>query len=286
MWDTLVEHCSEDRLNKYLTKVAEDQLAAEFLYVANQKISESLYPLISILEVSLRNRVHSKLHIKLRRSDWWTHQDLNIQAFQPCLDKIDRAKAKLYKRPSVSDKQQVKAVQVVAEVSLGFWTSLFSEDLAPALWSDLIDCFPNLPTDNRKRRKVAKPLENITRLRNRVMHHEPILFDDSVLPNSLHSKGTELLGWMSTDMAAWLANGDRFDTVWSEYDSVRLQLDDWLTCRAALKEARNSGNAKSLRPLYAAVEASKVKFDDLAYQYLKKAKATLPASQPKDLATG
>ncbi|WP_157119412.1 Abi family protein [Azohydromonas lata] len=280
MWQTLLEHCSEDRLNKYLDKVAEDQLAAEFLYVANQKVSESLYQLISVLEVSLRNRVHTKLHDKFGRTDWWTHSDLNIHAFQGSLDRVDRAKSKLFHRiDSITKKHQVKAGQIVAEVSFNFWTDLFSEGLQAVLWKDLMDCFPHLPQEARKRRKVAKPLDNLAKLRNRVMHHEPILFDETVLP-SMHTKGTELVSWMSPEMVSWLAKRDRFPAVWREYQEPLAQMHVWLRARAELKQAREAGKAgKDLKPFYQAVEAAKNTFDELANQYLLNAKTAETAPQ-------
>jgi hypothetical protein len=235
MWETLVEHCSEDRLKKYLSRVAEDQLAAEFLYVANQKISESLYQILSVLEVSLRNRVHSKLHTKFGSTDWWSNAALNVQGFQVSLARIESARSKLFHGTSITNKHQIKAAQIVAEVSFNFWTNLFSEELSPILWKDLMDCFPVLPIDSRKRRKVAKPLENLARLRNRVMHHEPILFDETLLP-SMHTKGLELLGWMCPDMAIWLAKRDRFPAVWKEYQAALRQMQLWLQAHAALKQ--------------------------------------------------
>ena len=269
MWDSLLENCSRDRLEKYLGKVAEDQLAAEFLYVANQKVSESLYPLISILEVSLRNRVHTKLTEKFGAVDWWNHDELNIQAFTSCNDKIERAKSKIYHRTSaITNKHNIKASQLVAEVSLNFWTSLFSEDLSKVLWSDLMTCFPHLPKEARKRRSVAKPLENIKSLRNRVMHHEPILFDESALPSTLHSKGSDLLSWMSVEMASWLTKRDRFQTVWEEYQVVLMQMHIWLECRVKVKAARESRNAQALQASYDAVKREKLKFDELANKYL------------------
>lgn len=272
MWDTLLEHCSEDRLNKYLGKVAEDRLAAEFMYVANHKVSESLYPLISILEVSLRNRIHSKLLKKFGRSDWWIHGDLNVHAFVSSKEKIDRARTKIYHRDrSLTKKQHVKASQLVAEVSLNFWTSLFSEDLSQVLWKDLMECFPLLPKESRKRRSVARPLENITKLRNRVMHHEPVLFDESAQPSDLHFKGAELLTWMSADMAKWQSKIDRFQDVWGEYKTVRDQMNTWLDSRSQLKSARDTG-VGDLRPFYLNVEREKAAFDDLANNYLLNAK--------------
>lgn len=270
MWQTLLEHCSEERLKKYLSKVAEDKLAAEFMYVANQNVSESLYQLLSVVEVSLRNRVHTKLHSKFGTTDWWTASALNIQEFMEHRDRVQRATLKIYHSTGIGSKQQVKAGQIVAEVSFNFWTDLFSEELSLILWKDLMDCFPHLPVDGRKRRKVSKPLNNLARLRNRVMHHEPILFNEDLMPDT-HAKGVELLGWMSPDMAAWLAKRDRFPEVWAEYQIPLKQMHVWLAAHVATKKGREEG--KPLKPLYAVREAEKKKFDVLAAVYLQNAKA-------------
>lgn len=270
MWQTLVVHCSKDRLDKYLDRVAQDEISAEFLYAANHRVSESLYPLLSILEVSLRNRIHTQLTAKFCSSDWWTHPTLNIQAFASShMEKIRKAQTKIYHRtPYIDSKQKIKASQIVAELSLNFWTDLFHQDLERVLWKDLLACFPNIPSESKKRRKVARPLENLTRLRNRVMHHEPILFDASALPDMLHGKGTEQLCWMSHEMADWLAKSDRFQTVWDEYMATKTYLDAWLTSHAALNAARGDHQTPSLKPLYAARDLAKAQFYEKAKAYI------------------
>lgn len=267
MWRTLEKNCSAERLGRYLGKVAEDELAAEFLYVANNRISESLYPMLSVLEVSLRNCVHNKLSEKYGRGEWWSAEELRgAHHFQSSLEKIDRARHKLYMRGAAESRANVKVVQVVAEVSLGFWTDLFSEDLSTLLGSDLLSGFAHIPSEHKKRRKVGKPLTNIKNLRNRVMHHEPILFDESVPPSMLHEQGCALISWISPEMRAWLARMDRFAGVWGEYQAVRDELNGWLVLRQNLKVARVEG--RNLPPYYRAIEAQKKKFDTLAQRYL------------------
>lgn len=130
MWDTLEKHCSTERLGRYLSKAAEDKVAAEFLYAANHRLSESLFPMLSILEVSLRNCVNDSLREKYSRSDWWISLT-DEHFFRPSLEKIARAKKKIYMRGKAPSEARVKADQVVAEVSFNFWSDLFSEDLSP-----------------------------------------------------------------------------------------------------------------------------------------------------------
>lgn len=267
MWVDLIDNCSTERLEKYLSKTAEDRLAAEFLYVANHKISEGLFPLISVLEVTLRNCVHTTMSSKYGTAEWWVVAPLaGSHDFQPSLEKIRRAKQKIYMRGGAQSVAQVKAGQVVAEVSFGFWTDLFQEELSTLLWSDLLLGIKHIPDDSRKRRKVGKPLQSLKVLRNRVMHHEPILFDQSASPDALHQKGVELMSWIAPSMNVWLGKFDRFAEVWGSYQRVRVEFDKWMEIRKQIKAARERG--EPLTGLFRARDAQKRVFDELAKAYI------------------
>ena len=60
--------------------------------------------------------------------------------------------------------------KVVAELGLGFWSKLLSDNYNRTLWEPCLkDAFPNA-----KRRRLHQSVENIVALRNRIAHHEPI----------------------------------------------------------------------------------------------------------------
>lgn len=277
MWKVLEDCGSKDRMSVYFAKSGNDEVAAKFFYLANLKISEALMPLISVLEVTLRNCVHNTLAHKHGRGDWWEADALNKQEIVETREKVRRAKQKIYMRSEIDRKEQVKVVQVVAEVSLGFWTDLFSEGLSALLWQDLLAGIKDFPVEKerRKRKTIAKPLNNIKTLRNRVMHHEPILFPGRIpSPDLIYKSGVEVLSWISSDMKNWLSKVDRFPEVWSEYDQVRVKFQDWQYLKEEIKHARetleSSGKAMSnLRPYYLAAENQKKIFYAAAKIYLK-----------------
>lgn len=278
MWEVLEKCGSTERMSTYLAKSGNDELAARFFYLANLKISESLMPLISVLEVTLRNCVHNTLMHKYQRGDWWNADVLNKQEFEESRDKIDRAQKKIYKRTQeLSRVQQVKVAQIVAEVSLNFWTDLFSASLAHLLWQDLLDGIKNFPLDKerRKRKTIGKPLNQIKILRNRVMHHEPILFQGAIpSPHLIYASNIEVLSWLSPEIKQWLAKIDRFPEVWKEYDLVRIEFQKWQALKEEIKEARDqikatNGNMSELRKYYLSAEEQEKVFKDAAKKYLK-----------------
>jgi hypothetical protein len=71
--------------------------------------------------------------------------------------------------------------RIVAELNLGFWTSLFNAYYEqkgasdPRLWPRLLlAVVPRMPRRQRTRRNLVRYLNDIRALRNRVFHHEPI----------------------------------------------------------------------------------------------------------------
>lgn len=67
----LKECLSPERLKPYLIKARGDEWVAFHLYVRNMEISASLYGVLHVLEVGLRNRVHAKMTEALNSEEWW-----------------------------------------------------------------------------------------------------------------------------------------------------------------------------------------------------------------------
>lgn len=67
--------------------------------------------------------------------------------------------------------------RIIAELSFGFWVSLFDKryENNQIFWPKLIKpCFPYLPKYQRTRHFLLRELSRIRLLRNRVFHYEPI----------------------------------------------------------------------------------------------------------------
>lgn len=63
---------SQKRLSTYYNLLPTDKEKAIEYYRLNTQISESLYPLLSNLEIALRNSIHNSFAIHYKSSDWFS----------------------------------------------------------------------------------------------------------------------------------------------------------------------------------------------------------------------
>ena len=196
---------SEKRMEKYFKRYA-DINKAIMHYQCNIELSEAFYPCINVFEVLFRNSINRELMRLFGREDWYVRfasipglTDLNKYIMQANKQIADR---KEYSSPS----------KVIAELTLGFWVSLFNVEYERILWKDLRKVFPNMPKKDRQRKKITPPLNRFRTLRNRIFHHEPISWNLTKI-KQIHSEIITVLIWMNIDIAVWFATFDRFDIV-------------------------------------------------------------------------
>jgi len=206
----LNKHFSTARLSRYLSACGGDAGRAASAYSHNLLVAESLFPLLNVLEIALRNAVHARLSAMYGRADWWLawdgHPDFVWQ-----LKEVHKAKGKLLRR-----RESINADKVVAELTFAFWGSLFNANYQDELWKSLRLAFPNCPKVQRKRQNVSAVLNKLRHLRNRVFHHEPLLWlAPSVI--DLHNMGVETVGWFDPKLAAWLERYDRLTACWADW---------------------------------------------------------------------
>lgn len=93
--------------------------------------------------------------------------------------------------------------KVIAELSLGFWRYLVESRYFTALWVPTTHAaFGGGPPDLRERQRAVKGrLQQLTFVRNRAAHHEPIHRRD--LLKDLRA-AADLTSWVSRDAGAWL----------------------------------------------------------------------------------
>src|ERR1700712_5245615 len=82
----LENYLSSQRLQRYLAAYSGDQDRAIKLYTANIKISQSFFPLLSLLEVILRNQINLKLSMHFGDPDWIINQRTGFMS-DPLLSK-------------------------------------------------------------------------------------------------------------------------------------------------------------------------------------------------------
>lgn len=201
--NSLSQSISESRLGPY--RRAGTSAAETFAnYLWNIALSESLYPVLQGLEITLRNRIHIAATATFGRDDWFgsvlVAQEVRI---------LSIAEARL--------KQANKLTQpddLVAALPLGFWVNLFYRRYEQKLWPRLLkEVFPYLPANLRRRNYVSQRLAPIRHLRNRVFHHEPVWHWTDLAQH--HQEVLETIGWINPDMQVLAQSLDRFPEVYA-----------------------------------------------------------------------
>ncbi|MBC3864325.1 Abi family protein [Undibacterium jejuense] len=212
-WNDLEKHFSSARLGRYRASCGGDEAKAATAYVNNMLLSEAMMPMLNVLEIALKNGIHRQLSTLYRRADWWEAWAGN-PAFAWQTKEVVSAKAKLQRREETATTDKI-----VAELTFGFWSSLFNGSFQSVLWKDLRLVFPRCPKHQRQRHAISSALNQVRDLRNRVFHHEQLLWLTPSLLD-LHTKGTEVIGWLDPKLVPWLARYDRLPASWDAFQPV------------------------------------------------------------------
>jgi hypothetical protein len=121
---------SQSRLATYYQLFPNDKQIAIEYYQLNTQIAESLYPLLSNLEIVLRNTIHNSFSIHFKNSNWYT-----LVNYPELQDQINIAKSKI-----TASKNQITIDKLVSELTFGFWTSLFNKNYAKDYWKPFFAC--------------------------------------------------------------------------------------------------------------------------------------------------
>lgn len=218
---------SRQRLDAYARPGDEDEVDRVAHYLWNMALAASLQPMLHIFEVTLRNAVY---HASVRLVDTGVLRLHDVpcwlDAGPPLLYEREAAEVQRAKAGLRSDPSGRTAGHLVARLPLGFWVQLMTRGYSdlradgPRLWPrGLSLVFPfRWPPGSKKlapshgdRQMVFERLRQIRDLRNRVAHHDATWNRDVV---RTHGLMMEMLGWMSTRVAAAAHTCDRFPTVY------------------------------------------------------------------------
>lgn len=191
-------------------------------HLRNLALSEALYPVLQMLELTLRNSIDRTLDAAFPAS---TLGQPWLSAVSPILAKREREDVANVESRLRGEHKSITPHRVVAGLSLGFWTGLFtrkyeisdSSSYTPkpgvqtALWPrHLRATFPYLPKRFRTPRHVYQVLSPLASLRNAICHHRPI-WNEKL--NTLHASATEVIGWISPEVQHLTIQMDRFPAV-------------------------------------------------------------------------
>lgn len=211
----ITENISLDRLSSYRYDKSDDLDIILNRYIYNVQISESFYPIISALEVALRNRLYNAV-AELKGQNWLL-EEINQQTILSdnerdiLLEAYKKVKRK-HNSPSIG--------AIIAELTFGFWVNLCKKSYKNSLW-DKQDFFSNIFPDfdnyfnspTWDKTKVIFPeLKEILRLRNRIFHHE-IIINNKIGIENCYNKTHKVLYSLSKDYAEIFENSFRFKDI-------------------------------------------------------------------------
>jgi hypothetical protein len=198
---------SAPRLRPYLRAAGGRPEAAMRLYRWNVEASEALYTPLHYVELAVRNALHGCLARKYGRPDWWDvapldggGQELVAKARRKC-EGNEGKRARKQARP----RRPVTVDDVVTELTFGFWATLLVSRYDRVFWvPTLHNAFPYY---TGRRDALYDDLHAVVRLRNRVMHHEPIHEEDL---EADHARIYRVLAALSPDLVKVVRASDRF----------------------------------------------------------------------------
>ncbi len=196
---------SELRLRPYLTLKPEVPEALK-LYRCSMALNGALLEDLGLVEVVLRNTVDHCLQTWHEvRFDYgtWLDDSANVLGFHR---RRDIASAR---RRSIEQKGRAAGPsarhEILTELSFGFWRSLFTKAFEKTLWTPVLrHGFPHLRPARRS--LIGHRLDLLTRLRNRVAHHEPTF---TCQPWERHVDMLEILGAICPHTRNWVAENSR-----------------------------------------------------------------------------
>jgi len=194
---------SLERLTSYYDNNKEPLSLAIARYQWNLRLCAALYTPLHVFEIGLRNSVHRAISTK-HGSEWLetpnTLSSREQATVQDALSKLRKLK------PSVT------TGKLIAELSFGFWVALlYKKYESSATKQDhaffwpfcLMEAFPHIPRNIRKRSEILRRLERIKELRNRVFHHEPILKIPTL--KERYDEILEAISWLQGDSSVLLS---------------------------------------------------------------------------------
>lgn len=224
---------SKIRFSRYLIACGGNQDRAMALYKSNIQASQALYPLISLLEVSLRNAIDRELTkhytdsnwLISKRNDFANHPNLTYKDFYGnilpdyfFIDKLKKAEDKLQFR-----RVPITHGKLLAELTFGFWVKFFDTSPIKILKGAPLQAFVNKP--HIKLGAVHSHLNSIVTLRNRISHSEPICFNSAgalchVTIKGYETKIMDSIGWIDSDLKVWGEKMNFFNSVYQRIQSI------------------------------------------------------------------
>ena len=199
------------RLNSYLQASGGNLRDALRLYEWNMLAAAAVMVTTGMIEVIVRNALDARMvewSMSLGKPSWFDVAPLDWRG----RDDIAKARWRATNRGRAPEQHG----KVIAELSFGFWRYLLSQRYHASMWvPSLHRAFPGGSQDIRvRRRRVESHLANLTLVRNRAAHHEPIHRRN--LLADLRA-AVELATWIDPDAGAWVVANSTLSKVFGQH---------------------------------------------------------------------
>ena len=211
--DNIMLALSQPRLAAYHGELLTKNLAVHTL---NTLLSQSLYPLLQLAELGLRNNLDAVF--KRHWGDSWLNRKNIFRNKEH--QNIEKAKTALTKR-----RKRIQHNRIIAELHFGFWVALLDDHYDQSLWPKLLlQVFPNLPDELKDRKYISKRFKLLQELRNRICHHKKIYRKDLA---KKHEEIHEVIKWLNLDLHQVALKLDRFPEFYHNRDNVVRDLQEF-----------------------------------------------------------
>lgn len=210
--ENLVFIFSEKRLNAYKFSNEDENSILLERYSYNIQISQAFYPILSILEVALRNKINDAIEQTLKPN--WLLEEINKQDI--LRDKeykiLIAAKNKLER-----GNKSINKGHLMAELSFGFWIHLCTKSYKTKLWHTknffrtVFKNYPNMAQFD-KLSYIYPVLKQSLEIRNRIFHHEIIITNPIGIEN-IYSQMKNLLFYIDEEAVKYLNTICNFEKI-------------------------------------------------------------------------
>jgi hypothetical protein len=162
------------------------------------EISTSLYGVLHVLEVGLRNRIHTKMTEVFGKEEWWDA----VPLYESELKDVSDAKKSLSENGIL-----ITPESVVSELNFGFWVKLFSGNYEKKLW---VRVLRHRFQANLTRHILHARFKEVKELRNCIAHHKTLIKRD---PRKDYAMLLETIKWISPTVQRWIEHHSDFPQV-------------------------------------------------------------------------
>ena len=210
---------SVPRMRKYQNACTGDKRKTMQLYRYNLRLCQRFYGTLNLLEVMLRNTINEHYIAYYSDPDWIVNQADCGKLLEYNKDEIRQTEAG-YRRRGIYNNDKM-----VASLTMGFWTKLFSKKRYKRGGKTLLQIFPN-KRKGKNQADIYKDLTHIREFRNRIAHHEPICFDgigniSTAFARSHYQLICEYIGYMGQQPDNVIRWTEKPDKILNQIDSIR-----------------------------------------------------------------